>query len=77
MRRRKRENQILKGLLLAAAGVAICIAGLILFFVFIWWRAQGAEPTTDEEVAALMQRQIELLESYSGKETVRHEKRAG
>lgn len=57
MRRRRRENQILKGLMLAAAGVAICIAGLILFFVFVWWRAQGVEPTTDEEVAALMQRQ--------------------
>lgn len=57
MRRRRRENQILKGLIWAAAAVAICIAGLILFFVFVWWRAQGAEPTTDEEVAALMQRQ--------------------
>ena len=57
MRRHKRENQILKGLLLAAAGVAACIAGLILFFMFVWWRAQNAEPTTDEEVAALMQRQ--------------------
>ena len=57
MRRHKRENQILKGLIRAAAGVAICIAGLILFFAFVWWRAQGAEPTTDEEVAALMQRQ--------------------
>ncbi len=57
MRRHKRENQILKGILLAAAAVAICIAGLILFFVFVWWRAQGVEPTTDEEVAVLMQRQ--------------------
>lgn len=57
MRRRKRENQILKGLMLAAVGVAICIAGLILFFIFIWWRVQSAEPTTDEEVAALMERQ--------------------
>lgn len=57
MRRHKRENQILKGLIRAAVAVAVCIAGLILFFVFVWWRAQGAEPTTDEEVAALMQRQ--------------------
>ena len=57
MRRHKRENQILKGLISAAAAVAICIAGLILFFVFVWWRAQNTEPTTDEEVAALMQRQ--------------------
>ena len=57
MRRRRRENQILKGLIRAAVAVAICIAGLILFFVFVWWQAQQAEPTTDEEVAALMQRQ--------------------
>lgn len=32
MRRHKRENQILKGLIRAAAGVAACVAGLILFF---------------------------------------------
>ena len=57
MRRHRRENQILKGLIRVAVAVAVCIAGLILFFVFVWWRAQGAEPTTDEEVAALMQRQ--------------------
>ena len=57
MRRHKRENQILKGLIRAAVAVAICIAGLILFFVFVWWQAQQAEPTTDEEIAALMQRQ--------------------
>lgn len=62
MRRHRRENQILKGLIRAAVAVAVCIAGLILFFVFVWWREQGAEPTTDEEVAALMQRQqAELL----------------
>ena len=57
MRRRRRENQILKGLIRAAVAVAIYIAGLILFFVFVWWQAQQAEPTTDEEIAALMQRQ--------------------
>ena len=43
MRRRRRENQILKGLIRAAVAVAICIAGLILFFVFVWWQAQQAE----------------------------------
>ena len=42
MRRRRRENQILKGLIRAAVAVAICIAGLILFFVFVWWQAQQA-----------------------------------
>lgn len=31
MRRHRRENKILKGLIRAAAGVAACIAGLILF----------------------------------------------
>lgn len=57
MRRHRRENKILKGLLLAAAGLAAFIVAIILFMLFIWWRAQSAEPTTDEEVAALMQRQ--------------------
>lgn len=61
MRRRRRENQILKGLIRAAVAVAICIAGLILFFVFIWWQAQQAERTTDEEAAALMRQQAEPL----------------
>mgnify|MGYP001105335452 CR=1 FL=1 len=56
MRRHKRENKILKGLLLAAAGLAAFIVAIILFMLFIWWQAQNAEPTTDEEVAALMQR---------------------
>lgn len=57
MRRHKRENQMLKGLLLAAAGLVAFIVAIILFMLFIWWQAQDAEPTTDEEVAALMQRQ--------------------
>lgn len=60
MRRRKWENQILKGLIRVAAAVAVCIAGLILFFVFVWWRAQGAEPTIDK-VAAVQRQQAEPL----------------
>lgn len=56
MRRHRRENKILKGLLLAVAGLAAFIVAIILFMLFIWWQAQNAEPTTDEEVAALMQR---------------------
>lgn len=57
MRRHRRENKILKGLLLAVAGLAAFIVAIILFMLFIWWQAQNAEPTTDEEVAALMQMQ--------------------
>ena len=57
MRRHKRENKILKGLMLAVAGLVAFIVTIILFMLFIWWQAQDAEPTTDEEVAALMQRQ--------------------
>lgn len=57
MRRHRRENKILKGLLLAVAGLVAFIVAIILFMLFIWWQAQNAEPTTDEEVAALMQRQ--------------------
>ena len=60
MRRHKRENQILKGLIRAAAGVAACIAGLILFFVFIWWRGQHTYPQTDKE-AAIQRQQAEPL----------------
>lgn len=57
MRRHRRENKILKGLLLAVAGLAAFIVAIILFMLFIWWQAQNAEPTTDEEAAELMQRQ--------------------
>lgn len=57
MRRHKRENQILKGLIRVAAAVAICITGLMLFFVSAWRREQVEEPTTDKEAAALMRRQ--------------------
>lgn len=60
MRRHKRENQILKGLIRAAAGVAACVAGLILFFVFIWWRGQHTYPQTDKE-AAVQRQQAEPL----------------
>lgn len=60
MRRHKRENQILKGLIRAAAGVAACIAGLILFFVFIWWRGQHTYPQTDKE-ATVQRQQAEPL----------------
>lgn len=60
MRRYKRENKILKGLIRAAAGVAACIAGLILFFVFIWWRGQHTYPQTDKE-AAVQRQQAEPL----------------
>ena len=60
MRRRRRENQILKGLIRAAVAVAICIAGLILFFVFIWWRGQHTYPQTDKE-AAVQRQQAEPL----------------
>ena len=60
MRRHRRENQILKGLIRAAAGVVACIAGLILFFVFIWWRGQHTYPQTDKE-AAIQRQQAEPL----------------
>ncbi len=60
MRRHRRENQMLKGLIRAAAGVAACIAGLILFFVFIWWRGQHTYPQTDKE-AAIQRQQAEPL----------------
>lgn len=56
-RRHRRENEVLKMLIQAAAGVAACIAALILFFAFIWWRGQHTYPQTDEEVAAQMQRE--------------------
>lgn len=56
MRRHKRENKILKGLMLAVAGLVAFIVTIILFMLFIWWQAQDAEPTANEEVAALMQR---------------------
>lgn len=57
-RRHRRENEVLKMLMQAVAGVAACIVALILFFAFIWWwRGQHTYPQTDEEVAAQMQRE--------------------
>lgn len=53
-RRHRRENEVLKMLMQAVAGVAACIVALILFFAFIWWRGQHTYPQTDEEVAAQM-----------------------
>lgn len=35
--------------------MAACIAGLILFFVFIWWRGQHTYPQTDKEAAVQRQ----------------------
>lgn len=55
MRRRRRENQIIKGMIRAAAGMAACIVGLILFFVFIWWRGRRTYPQTDKEAAVQRQ----------------------
>ena len=40
--------------------MAACIAGLILFFVFIWWRGQHTYPQTDKE-AAVQRQQAEPL----------------
>ena len=40
--------------------MAACIAGLILFFVFIWWRGQHTYPQTDKE-AAIQRQQAEPL----------------
>lgn len=37
-----------------------CVAGLILFFVFIWWRGQHTYPQTDKE-AAVQRQQAEPL----------------
>lgn len=61
MRRHRRENKALKLLVKCATALAAYIVAIILFMLFIWWRAQSAEPTTDEEVAAQMQRQAEPL----------------
>ena len=61
-RKRKRENRVLRLLIQCAAILAAYIAGVILFMLLIRWRGQQAEPLTDEQVAAQMQRGQEEVE---------------
>lgn len=56
-RRHGRENKVLKLLIKVAVIIALYIAGIILFMLFIWWRGQQAEPQTDKEVAAIVQQE--------------------
>lgn len=53
----RRENRILEALIRAAAGAVAFIAALVLLPMLIWWRGQQEEPQTDEQVAAIMQKE--------------------
>lgn len=61
-RKHRRENRALRLIIQCAVILAACIAGIILFMLLIWWRGQQAEPLTDEQVAAQMQREQEKAE---------------
>ncbi len=54
---RRRENKVLKALTQIAAIIALSLAGLLLFMLFIWYRAQAQPPRTDEELAAQIERE--------------------
>ena len=54
---RRRENKVLKALTQIAAIIALSLSGLLLFMMFIWYRAQAQPPRTDEELAAQIERE--------------------
>lgn len=58
-RRHRRENEILKLLIRAAVAVAVCIAGIMLFMLLIWWRSREQATQTDEQAATITERQEE------------------
>lgn len=62
MRRHRRENKALKLLIRTAAALTAFIAAIVLLMLLIWLRSRSQPPQTDEQVAAIMQRERDEAE---------------